>query len=149
MCAYTHAHTDTCAQTHMHESTSASPGCRNRILEPLKIISDIGHEWLMSIPEHNIAHSICRNYLSIKEWLVCWWSYVRKEDTERQSAVVLGSWLCWKSIQNWDHLCKSIFHRQRRRGWATHLKHSCRHVDKQMEKLQVDPQSSAQHSVQS
>lgn len=50
-CAFIHTHKHT--RTHKH--LSASLGCCNRILESLKIKSDMWHEWLMSLSNLDVV----------------------------------------------------------------------------------------------
>ena len=70
----THANAPKCASKYLHkhtcmyESSSASAGCRNRILEPLKIISDMGHEWLISLSEHHTACVYAKYTAAIFPW---------------------------------------------------------------------------------
>ncbi len=117
----THTHT-LGAKTHMHKSSSASLGCRNRILEPLKIISDMKHAWLMSLPEHNIA-SVYTTFQQLliqmqqmpqqnfHDRTISVWLYMCVNGKILKEAVVVwGNWLCRKSIWNWEPLCKNRFH---------------------------------------
>lgn len=116
--ALAHAHT---LKTHVHESSFASLGCCNRILNPLMIISDVEHEWMMST-------TLQLNMLQ-KPFSSC-----ARKKILRDNRLWFGEADCVRNPFKIRNPYVRVHSMKETVRVSNTLKHSCKHVDRRTEK---------------